>query len=103
MPFLQPPLRHIFGFKGLMVSSQVVLAGVYKPTSDLNPHIHDLLQELHFPPGILDMGRPSISLTTDSYRSFWKKANQYTSCYPGALSFASLKAGVTDDVIADFE
>jgi hypothetical protein len=35
--------------------------------------------------------------------SFWKKAKQDTSCYPGALSFASLKAGASDDLIAAFE
>ena len=39
----------------------------------------------------------------DSYRCYWRKARERTSCLPGALSFATLKAGSQDDTIAEFE
>jgi hypothetical protein len=45
-----------------------------------------------------------MKITTDTYRSFWKKANEKTSCYPDALSFASMKAdGATYDLITELE
>jgi hypothetical protein len=97
-PFLQPPLRNLFGFKGLTSAAQAAVAGVYEPSPTLSSHIRDLLEELARPPG-----NNKIPFTTDSYRKFWKRAKQDTSCYPGALSFASLKAGATDNLIAEFE
>jgi hypothetical protein len=55
------------------------------------------------PSAIRDLGPQSMSISLDSYRSFWKKANERISCYPAEMSFATMKAGATDDVIAELE
>jgi hypothetical protein len=39
----------------------------------------------------------------ESYRTFWKKAKEKTSCFPGDLSFPTLKAGEQNDINTDFE
>jgi hypothetical protein len=42
-------------------------------------------------------------LTLDKYVSFWKKAKENTSCYPDALSFATLKVGSKSSIISEME
>jgi hypothetical protein len=34
----------------------------------------------------------TMEMTVDSFISYWKKAKEHTSCYPGEFSFATLKA-----------
>ena len=44
-----------------------------------------------------------MDITLQQYKTFWKKAKENTSCYPDELSFATMKAGTTDDLIAEVE
>jgi len=48
-PFLQPPLRHLFGFKGQTSAARSVLARVYDTPDDLDFYVRELLEELHMP------------------------------------------------------
>jgi hypothetical protein len=81
-----------------------VLSGVYDTPDDLDFYVRELLEELHMPDAIkTQCNLRDINLSMETYRSFWSKANTNTSCYPGALSFATLKAGSYDDIISHFE
>jgi hypothetical protein len=44
-----------------------------------------------------------VAIPIETYRAYWKKAKETTSCYPEKLSFATLIAGAQDDVILEFE
>ncbi len=39
----------------------------------------------------------------ESYRGFWLKAKENTSRYPAQMSFATMTAGVTSDIISQLE
>jgi hypothetical protein len=101
-PFFQSPLREEFGFKGSM-ACQAVLGGVYEPSKDIDASTQALIEELHMPQAVRDLGPHAMTIPLESYRNFWKKANKKISCYPSALSFATMKAGATDDIILEFE
>jgi hypothetical protein len=38
-----------------------------------------------------------------SFQQFWRKAKEKTSCYPSPMSFATMKAGATNDVISQLD
>ncbi len=39
----------------------------------------------------------------ESHKAFWRKAKENTACYPDQLSFATMKAGAKDDLIAEVD
>jgi hypothetical protein len=43
------------------------------------------------------------TMPVERYQWYWEKAREQTSCYPGELSFSTLKAGAQDEVISEFE
>jgi hypothetical protein len=42
-------------------------------------------------------------MSLDDHIKFWKGAKENTSCFPCALSFATMKAGATDATIAELD
>ena len=102
-PFLQSPLREEFGFKGLTMAAQAVLGGVYEAKENLDQYTKAVIDELAMSPAVRELGPQNMSISLESYRSFWKKANERISCYPAEMSFATMKAGATDDTIAELE
>jgi hypothetical protein len=52
---------------------------------------------------IKERGHIDMLPSLESYCRFWRKAKEKTSCYPGPLSFATLKAGASDPLLAAFE
>jgi hypothetical protein len=87
--------------KGLTEAAQAVLGGVYAPTHQIDEFTKAVLQELYMPPEVRSLGPQSMTVSLDTYRAFWKKANERTSCYPDDLSFSTMKAGATDDLISE--
>ena len=69
-PFMVPPLKHLFGFKGLTSSAQAVLSGVYEPPDHLDSLVKDLLNELCTPDHVRHLGKHSVDLTMASYQAF---------------------------------
>jgi hypothetical protein len=80
-----------------------MLNGVFDPPPDTDPYVKMLLEGLQMPRQIRDSGRSNACLPTPVYRAYWKTANSSISCHPGALSFASLKAGSIGDTVTAFE
>jgi hypothetical protein len=103
LPFLQPPLRRDFGFKGQSPSARAVLAGVYECAFATEPSMQDFLTALKTPQAILQAGPTNMLPSVETYCQFWHKSKENTSCHPGPLSFATLKAGATDALLAEFE
>jgi hypothetical protein len=44
-----------------------------------------------------------MHMSLDSYRRFWKKAREETACFPGPLSFSTMKAGAFNKQIAEMD
>lgn len=86
------------------MAAQAVLGGVYEAKENLDQYTKAVIDELAMPPSaVRELGPQNMSISLESYRSFWKKANERISCYPAEMSFATMKAGATDDTIAEFE
>ncbi len=102
-PFMQDPLRTDFSFKGLTTSSLAVLGGVYTPRDDLDDYTKSMIKELEMPDKVRALGPNNMAMDVESYRQYWKKANENISCYPAEMSFATMKAGASDDMISGME
>ncbi len=102
-PFLQSPLREAFGFKGLSSAAQAVLGGVYDTPENVDPYTKAFIEELYMPQKVREMGKQTMAISLEEYKHFWKRANENISCYPAELSFATMKAGSYDDLIAEIE
>ncbi len=100
---MQSPLREAFGSKGLTASAQAVLGRVYETQEQIDPHTRAVLDELSMPQAIRDLGPQQMTISIENYRKFWRKANENVSCYPDALSFSTMKAGASDDLISKVE
>jgi len=55
------------------------------------------------PAEVKELGHLKMEMSVDSYVRYWKKAREDTSCYPSALSFATMKAGAFDQQIASLD
>jgi hypothetical protein len=102
-PFFHDPLKREFGFKGLTPQASRVLAGVYECNETIPEAEQQLLEALAMPSTIRTSGTQSMDTSLDSYRSFWRKAKEATSSYPGAISFSTMKAGASSDLISAIE
>ncbi len=102
-PILVPPLREDFGFKGLTTAAQAVLGGVYEPSEQVDPYTREVIKELQMPQEVRALGPQTMEIPLQTYRAFWKKANDKTSAYPDDLSFATMKVGASDEVISELE
>jgi hypothetical protein len=63
----------------------------------------DLLDALHTPASIKALGKAQFNLLTSTYQSYWRKAKENVSCFPGALSMATLKVAASDNDLASLE
>jgi hypothetical protein len=102
-PFMQYPLRQEFDFKGLSSAAQAVLGGVYDSRNPLDDYTKAFISELAMPDSVRSMGPQPMTVSLESYRQFWRKASENISCYPAALSFATMKASASDELISDLE
>jgi hypothetical protein len=94
-PFYNYPYNQLFGYQGLTKSSQLVLAGKFKPPPNSSEHLKNFITQLVMPSSIKNKPNP-----INSYVKFWKKAKENVSCYPSEFSFAALKASSHDNYLA---
>ncbi len=102
-PFFHDPLKRDFGFKGLTPQASRVMAGVYECNETIPEAERQLLEALEMPTSIRNSGIQSMDISLASYRSFWCKANEATSSYPGEILFSTMKAGASSDLISAIE
>jgi hypothetical protein len=102
-PFVSRPLVHDFGYLGRGLYAQEVLEGTYQIPEELECITKEFMKHLQQPESITRAGEHPTTLPLETYREFWKKARERTSCYCGALSFSTLKATAMDDMMAEFE
>ncbi len=84
-------------------TAQATLAGVYDSNDNLPQVVLDVIAQWQMPEEVRALGKLTMDLDVDQYRSFWNKANKNVSCYPSELSFSTMKAGSFDDTIASME
>lgn len=102
-PFMTSPLKEEFGFKGLTTASQAVLVGIYEPGNQVDHITREFMAELEMPQAVRNLGPQMMEIAIESFRAFWQKATEKTSCYPDDLSFATMKAGVMYERISKLE
>jgi hypothetical protein len=102
-PFFQEPLIKDFGYKGTTQAATAVLAGVFESNSKLPEAVVDVLNELKMPNKVRDLGPLSMLLSIEGYRAYWRKAKENISCAPGPLSFFTMKAGATSEMISKID
>jgi hypothetical protein len=101
--FFQFPLATEFGFKGITSAAQAVLSGVYESNHPIETYAQAFLEELEMSEMVRELGPQTMEITKDDYRGFWLKAKENTSCYPTQMTFATIKAGATSDIISQLE
>ncbi|MFN9978474.1 MAG: hypothetical protein ACK53Y_01100, partial [bacterium] len=89
-----------FGVKRTTQAATAVLAGVYESNHILPEAVNHVLQQLQMSSNVRSLGTLSMQLTLEGYRAYWKKAKETTSCSPGPLSFVTMKAGASNDMIS---
>jgi hypothetical protein len=102
-PFFQFPLASDFGFKGLTPAAQATLAGVYESNHPIDEYTQLVLTEMATPASVRELGPQRMEISKESYQNFWRKAKENTSCYPSTLSFSTMKAGATSDLISQLD
>lgn len=55
------------------------------------------------PMKVKEQGPQSMDISLQNYRSFWRKAKESISSYPGVISFSTMKAGATSELISSIE
>jgi len=99
-PFYSFPLKHEFGFQGVTAATQTILAGVYDSNYPLDQYILDVFQQWEMPNSIKEIRPPAMNISLESYRRFWKRANENISCFPSSLTFSTMKAGSMHEKIS---
>lgn len=80
-----------------------MLGGVYEIDRQIDQFMKAFIEELTMPQEVKDLGLQSLQISLESQQAFSGKANERISCYPGALSFATVKAGAVDNLITELE
>jgi hypothetical protein len=62
--------------------------GDFISENPIDPHVENFLKELQ------------MLQKSKTYTAYWKEAKEKTSCYPSALSFATMKAGTSSGLIS---
>jgi hypothetical protein len=101
-PFYNYPYNKLFGYKGLTTFSQQVLDGTFIPPANAPNYIMEFLKHLAMPKIIKD-NENKMEMTLDSFISYWRKAREYTSCYPSEFSFSVLKASSYNNSLAQMD
>jgi len=102
-PFMVPPLVIELGYLGKGRAADEVLQGVYTIPPSTDQYTADFIRHLQQPQVIQENRDYPTEMPIETYRNYWRKAKERTSCYPGVLSFATLKAGAQDACITEFE
>jgi hypothetical protein len=76
---------------------------VYESNHEIDSYVEELIPHIQMPPAVREAGNISISIPIESYRQYWRKAKETTSCYPGPLSFSTMKAGVISETITTID
>jgi hypothetical protein len=101
--FMQPPLVGTFGYVGLGRAADEVLDGHFAIPEGVDEHTARLIHHLKRLVAITHEGLHPTKLPVHAYKEFWRKAKERTSCYPGVLSFSTLKASSQDDLLCELD
>jgi len=102
-PFMTRPLVNDFGFQGVGRSVDAVLDGTYITPTSMDEITKQFIKHLKQPEHATAAGDYPTSLPTTEFKKYWLKAREHTSCYPGPLSFSTMKASAQDDIKAELE
>ncbi len=97
------PLVTDLGYLADTDAAKHILDGTYDIPADLDPYAALLIRELRMPESIRNAPFVTSRVTTDDHIQGWKKQKETVSVDPDGLTFSHYKAGVTEDLIAQFD
>jgi hypothetical protein len=89
-PFMQPPLSLDFGYLSQGTAAEAVLDGSYITPEGIDKYTKSFIEHLQRPQRMLGTADFPMLLPIELYRAYWKRAREYTSHYPGEMSFSTL-------------
>jgi hypothetical protein len=72
-PFMTSPLKEEFGFKGLTTAAQAVLGGVYEPSTSIDKHTKEFIEELEMPQAVRVLGPQKMEIEVELSRPSGEK------------------------------
>jgi len=98
-PFMQEPLRSLFGIDGSSPAIAATLNGAFnRMIADAYSQL--LLEELRMPDGQPYSPTTPNWITTEEHIRAWKRAKERTSAGPSGLHFGMFKANIQDPDLA---
>jgi len=76
---------------------------VYESNHKIDTRILEVINQWQLPESVRELGAIQMHMSLDSYRRFWKKAREETACFPGPLTFSTMKAGAFNKQIAEMD
>ncbi|MCA1800735.1 MAG: hypothetical protein LC650_05530, partial [Actinobacteria bacterium] len=105
-PFMQPPLRQIFGRRNETNQVESVLQGTFVPPENCDPHAQLLLQGLQQPAILRQPNppyQPRTTITTEDHIKGWRRIKERTSSGMSGLHFGMFKANATNPILAEID
>jgi hypothetical protein len=97
------PLVTDLGYLADTEAAQRILDGTYDIPEDLDPYAALLIQELWISDSIRNSPFVTSRVETADHIQGWVKQKEKISADPDGLTFSHCKAGVTDDLISQFD
>jgi hypothetical protein len=102
-PPMTKPLVSELGYLADTSAAERILESNYAIPANLDPYAAMLIKELRMPGSIRNHPFVSSRITTKDHIQGWRKQKESISADPDGLSFSHYKAGITEDIIAQFD
>jgi hypothetical protein len=99
----EPMVSELIGYLLDTDAAKSILAGNYEIPANLDPYITLLIQELCMPASIWNDHFAQTCVTTNNHIQGWLKQKESIFADSDDLTFSHYKAGVTEDLIAQFD
>jgi hypothetical protein len=102
-PPMTKPLVSELGYLADTDAAERILQDDYRIPDELDPYAALLIRELRMPDSIHQQPFVTSHVTTEDHIQGWQKQKESVSANPDGLSFSHYKAGITEDLIAQFD
>lgn len=101
-PCMQEPLRSLLGEVGETEFAQTILLGTFHVPEGTNPYVSELFKELKMV-DLEEDQKPKAEVTSEDFRTGWKKMKEQTSAGISGLHFGHLKACAKNTFLCQVE
>jgi hypothetical protein len=101
-PMVQPLLSDL-EYLADTTTADEILAGTYTVPPGVDIYTAKLIAELRMPDVIRNSPLTAATVTTEDHTNGWRRQKENVSSDPDGLSFSHFKAGIEDELIANFD